>query len=111
MHQSAPPIQAPSPEGLAELLSVVTSGRLRDGPAFFFDPARLVFLMVIVEQGAIVHWQLEPCRDQAAADALQQRYMQAAVNVARMASALAQSGTGRDEEIARVIAAGGRADH
>ena len=104
MIQIAPPIQAPSPEGLAELLDVITSGRLHDGPAFFFDPVRSVFLMVIVEQASMVHWQVEPCRDQAAADALQHRYMEAAMNVARLLGAV-------DSDVAKLIAAGGRTDH
>ena len=84
MLQPSPAIQGPSPEVLHKLLETIEAGRLVSGPAFCWDPVRAVFMMVIVQSGVIIHWQLEPARDQAEADQLRSVYMHRSLVAARL---------------------------
>ena len=74
MTQTALPIQAPSTLILEALSQVVDDGLVKSGPIMVFDPARRCFLIAVVDQGIVMHWQLESCKDQVEADALKQRY-------------------------------------
>ena len=74
MLRTAPPIQAPSAEIIASLAKVLEAQPTLSGPVFGFDPERKVYLVAVVEQGVVVHWQVECCHDQAEADGLKQRY-------------------------------------
>jgi hypothetical protein len=78
---AAPAIQAPSPTALAELARRIEADA-QEGPCFMWDPAAEVFLTAIVRQGVIVHWQLDPARTKAEADAVRDRQMQAAMMAA-----------------------------
>lgn len=75
MIEVTPAIQGPSPEVLAKLLKVIEAKNVDAGPAFCWDPQRKVFVMAVVEQGVIVHWQIEPARDAAEAEALKRKYV------------------------------------
>ncbi len=76
------PIVAPTSEAVAGLLAAAQAAGLRTGPAYLWCRANRVFAVLILEAGEVVHWQLEPAPDQAAADALQARYAQAARGLA-----------------------------
>lgn len=111
MLKIAPPIQAPTPEALAELLKAVETGNLANGPAFLWDPVRHLFLLVFVEHGVIVHWQIEPARDQAAAAELQQRYVHAAMAAMHVAAAAIAADAILPAARAIAEVKGGRVDH
>ena len=71
MTKSAPPIQGPTDELVATIVQAIEAkGACCSGPAYFWDPVRLVFLMIMVQRGVIVHWHMEPARDQVEADNL-----------------------------------------
>ena len=74
MLKVAPPIQAPSAEIMAALTNVLEAQPTLSGPIFGFDSERKVYLVAVVEQGVVVHWQVESCHDQADADGLKQCY-------------------------------------
>ena len=74
MLRVAPPIQAPTPGVIATLSKLIEDLTVLSGPILCFDPSRHVFLVAVVEQGVLVHWQIESCHDQAEAKALRQRY-------------------------------------
>ena len=74
MLQTAPPIQAPTEHVLAKLSKLLHDRTVLSGPVLCFDPSRHVFLVAVVEQGVLVHWQIESCHDQAEAEALRHRY-------------------------------------
>lgn len=74
MLRIAPPIQAPSADIIASLAKALEVQPTLSGPVFGFDAERKVYLVAVVEQGVIVHWQVESCHDQAEADGLKQRY-------------------------------------
>lgn len=111
MLQPTPAIQSPSPEILTALLETIESGRLVSGPAFIWDPVRGVFLMALVEGGLITHWQVEPARDQAQADALKARYIQAAAESVRLMLDMLPPEARADIERGMRQALGARIDH
>jgi hypothetical protein len=78
MTQTVLPILAPTSEAVAELLAAARARGLCHGHAYLWCHVNRVFAVLILEAGEVVHWQLEPAPDQAAADALQARYAQAA---------------------------------
>ena len=67
-------MQGPSAEFFAKLLEAIGTN-LYSGPAFCYDPSRSIFAVVLVQDGVIVHWQIEPARNQVDADALRRRYL------------------------------------
>ncbi len=93
--KAAPPIQGPSAHALAELLRRIEGG-VSDGPCFMWDPGTLTFLTAVIQSGTVVTWQIDPAPDKAAADALRDRAMQAAV-MAAMAISGALPAAMRDE--------------
>ena len=101
----APAILAPSAAVLSELARHIEQDNA-EGMRFAWDAVHQVFLTVIVQQGLIVHWTVEPARDRAEADAVRQRAVQAAV-----VSAMAMASTLPDherEQLQQRLAAVGR---
>ena len=82
---AAPTIQGPSEHALAELARRIDA-EATEGPCFMWDPINQVFLTAIVQSGVIVHWQIDPARDKAEADAARDRTKQAAVMAAMVIS-------------------------
>lgn len=74
MLRVAPPIQAPSASVIRELARLIEEKKLVSGPFLSFDETTRTFLVVVVEQGVIAHWQLESCHDRDEARALFDRY-------------------------------------
>jgi hypothetical protein len=72
--RAASPIRSASPNFIDALSKLIDSGQLVSGPFLGFDRESQVYLVVVVEQGVVVHWQMECCCDQEEADALTERF-------------------------------------
>jgi hypothetical protein len=75
MLKAAPPFQMPGPQLMDQLkAAIVKHGEKLSGPFLGYDASRQVFLVAVIEQGVILHWQLESCHDKAECEALMVRY-------------------------------------